>query len=130
MTLQITPFDSKYKQLLKSIVVKIGHESLPGLYQNFSAEGGFELPLTDYWKSNTSLKNYEFLKYHNARQLRFVSKSSDEYISELRVKDGINYWTNNELEALGDIIERVSSKIHLIPENEIPIVKMFPEKYF
>ena len=52
--------------------VKKAKESihLKQLRKNFSAEGGFELPITNYW--NRALTDNLLYKYHNARQIRFI----------------------------------------------------------
>ena len=71
-----------------------------------SYEGGFNLPLTYEWFIK-DLDNKEYLKYHDSRQLRFVKDNSTYKIIGLRYKDGINYWTENEILLLKESIEKV-----------------------
>ena len=60
---------------------------------NYSHELGIELPLTYEW--TLACANNPYIKYHNARQLRFIHK--DERIIGMRSKDGIPYFTEEEL---------------------------------
>ena len=79
--------------------------NLNGLRSDPSCEGGFNLPLTKEWYIK-DLNNKEYLKYHDSRQLRFVTNHRINKIYGLRYKDGINYWTNNELQILKESIEK------------------------
>ena len=76
---------------------------LKDLREDFSYEGGINLPLTKEW-SLIDLKNKRLLKYHNCRQLRFVY-SDINTISGLMLKDGINYMTDHELTTIKECFD-------------------------
>ena len=102
------PFDAKFKNI---VIGKVLVEcNIPYLSENHSAEGGFELPLTQEWKS-ANLRNKHLLNYHNARQLRFVE--GDGVIASLRFKDGINYWSDEELNKLNNCITSAVQSLQL-----------------
>ncbi len=91
-TINCTPFDKK----LKSKIIQKVLMQYPGLSENYSAEGGFQLPLTNQWL-DCNLRNKQYLRYHNARQLRFVTNITNDYIIGVRLKDDINYMTDDEI---------------------------------
>ena len=96
------PFNSILKkQVIENVLLNCNLENLT---QNYSCEGGFELPLTDDWISS-DLKNKHLLKYHNARQLRFIEENDN--IIGIRLKDDINYMTESELLQIKECIEEV-----------------------
>ena len=96
-----TPFNNSKKDIvIKSV---IGYCNSYDLKENHSAEGGFELPLTEEWM-NANLKNKNLLYYHSARQLRFYSKDGHT-ITGLRLKDGINYMTDEEISMIKNCVE-------------------------
>jgi hypothetical protein len=71
---------------------------------NYSHELGIELPLTYEW--TLVCDNNPYIKYHNARQLRFIHR--DEQIIGMRVKDGIPYFTNDELNTITMIANNIT----------------------
>ncbi len=75
------------------------------LDQNFSAEGGFQLPLTPDWR--VTLMNNPYIQYHSFREMRFVD--NQQFIIGIRTKDGIPYWSPDEattlLKICNDIIK-------------------------
>ena len=82
---------------------------LKNLTKNYSAEGGFDLPWSDEWYDMDFNNKDIAIKYHNARQLRFkeLNLQCREYgniITGLRFKDNCNYWSNEELETLNELI--------------------------
>lgn len=100
------PFNSIYKNQVIQTVIQ--SRIIPNLSINFSDEGGFELPLTNYWY-NVNLCNKEYLVYHNARQIRFVYQGN--MIVGLRLKDGINYMTYDEMFQIKTAVDNVSRMI-------------------
>ena len=84
---------------------------LTSLNSDPSFEGGFNLPLTYEWYEK-ELNNKHLLKYHNKRQLRFVSDNFSKRIIGLRYKDGINYWNKDEIFKLKNSIEKVLLDIY------------------
>ena len=102
------PFDAKLKDtLIDKVLIEC---NIPYLSENHSAEGGFELPLTQEWKS-ANLRNKDLLNYHDARQLRFVE--GDGVIATLRFKDNINYWSDEELDKLNNCITSAVKSLQL-----------------
>ena len=89
---------------LKDTVIRqvLSKSNLQHLTENCSYEGGFNLPLTDDWLL-LDLKNKDLLVYHNARQLRFIKEN--DYITGLRLKDDINYMTDEELSHIKNCID-------------------------
>ena len=100
------PFSrEKKEEVMREVILRAkNQQQLVGIRMNHSYEGGFELPLTNEWR-NMDLKNKQYLQYHNARQLRFVE--NDHMITGLRVKDGINYMTDDELNTLKGYVDAV-----------------------
>jgi hypothetical protein len=75
---------------------------LAGIQRDPSCEGGFNLPFTHEWYCE--LEDEPYLKYHSRRQLRFVTH--DDYLTALRFKDAIKYWSVEEVKALEECIEK------------------------
>ncbi len=90
---------------LRDNVIKIILENNKDLRENKSYEKGFEMPLTLDWISCKKLKNSHLLKYHSARQIRFVI--DDDIIIGLRLKDDINYMTNKEIDNIINSINNI-----------------------
>ena len=102
-----TPFNKNYRELVAREVVKQLKKELPGINIDWSHECGFTLPLygtkwtsKDYGETLNSL-----LDYHNTRQFRFTI--SDENITGLRTKDGIEYWDDHEKNLIIDMVNDV-----------------------
>jgi hypothetical protein len=93
-TIFCTPFDSDIKKdIINRVLTKY-----PELMENYSSEGGFELPLTGEWRFCYNLRNYDIMcKYHGSRQLRFVTDYDNKNIIGIRMKDNINYFSDIEL---------------------------------
>jgi hypothetical protein len=105
--IKVKPFPSEYKELVMRNVLDNGNTSRyfsGNLSLNFSSEQGFELPLTNSWLDK--LRDNEYIKYHNARQIRFVIKNN--MIIGLRCKDDINYWTTEEKMMIQQLIDIAS----------------------
>ena len=102
----VKPFPPQYKDELGFNVIQAarGTMLLNQLERNWSAEGGFELPLTNEWKKK--LEKNPYLMYHSARQLRYVVK--DNFIVGLRCKDDIPYWTKPELMMVKLLIDQAN----------------------
>ncbi len=87
------------------------------LDQNFSAEGGFQLPLTPEWR--ISLMNNIYIQYHSFREMRYVE--NNDFIIGVRTKDAIPYWSTDEVNTLlkicNDIIK--SYGISFVPVTQI-----------
>jgi len=103
---QTTVCFAPFARELKSSIVKrviAAATGLPGLRENYSAEGGFELPLTADWlraiRTQDPHGGARFLKYHGSRQFRFTSATaSPELIGGLYTKDATRWWTTAEKE--------------------------------
>ena len=110
-TITINNFSSKNKEIIlkKCMELKDNYDLLIDLEINYSCERGFELPLTKDWVNILSSKpNYDLLKYHNMRQLRFIERN--DMVVGLRCKDDIPYWTIKEFEQLKELINTVISQ--------------------
>jgi hypothetical protein len=100
----IRPFPASDKDTLVEKVVNKCRESsryLQNISANWSAERGFQLPLTLEWKRKMDGANC--IEYHNERQLRFGNEDRGT-INYLWLKDRLNYWSNEEIAELLMII--------------------------
>ena len=93
---------------------------LSELYKNHSYEGGFNLPLNDaYLATNPDIVHNKYIKYHNARQLRFIRNNGN--IIGLKLKDNIPYWSDIELKELEKLIHEYlqcnNENIHKLDES-------------
>jgi hypothetical protein len=101
-TVGFTPFPAARKAAVVKRVLELarGGTELRELRQNYSAEGGFELPLTADWQSAIQKQNPAaagYLKYHGARQFRFCGAPE---VSALYTKDATRWWTTAEKQCL------------------------------
>ena len=101
--IDINHFDTMYKKQVMDIVIKICQ--LKDIKKNYSAEGGFELPMGDWNK--VELKNKDLLKYHSHRQIRF--RTNGNIVYALRLKDNINYMTVDELNTIRECVDNASN---------------------
>lgn len=108
----VKPFDEKLKDLIIKKVLETS--DINGIRSDFSSEGGINLPLGSEWVSPClELKNKKYLDYHDSRQLRFInchlehSVSDNNKIIGMRCKDGINYFTDEELTKIKECIDDV-----------------------
>ena len=111
--IDINPFHIKYKDIIimNCLESSTNIVLLSNLEPNGSHEGGFQLPFTNEWKLLLNkLPNNDLLKYHSHRQLRFVEQ--DQYIVRLRCKDSLYYWSNEELYAIRDLVNRISCTLY------------------
>lgn len=95
-------FPSEMKEKLANMICS--NYTDKSIRSNYSHELGIELPLTYEWQINCA--NNPYIKYHNARQLRFIHKN--DYIIGMRSKDGIPYFTKEELEAIRMIANNIT----------------------
>ena len=102
----VKPFDIKYKDLIIKNIIETSN--LDGIRSDFSSEGGVNLPLDLEWRS-IELKNKKYLDYHDSRQLRFMNcPYNDNKIIGIRCKDGINYFTDEELTKIKQCIDDIN----------------------
>ena len=101
------PFDVKLKELIIKKVLETS--DINGIRSDFSSEGGVNLPLGPEWVgSGIELKNKKYLDYHDSRQLRFMNCLADNNkIIGMRCKDGINYFTDEELTKIKKCIDDI-----------------------
>ena len=111
------PVQFKLDFMVKVINKARNNNILRLLDQNFSSDGGFQLPITNEWK--IVLYSYTHAHYHNFRELNFIS--TKEYIIGVRTRDAIPYWTINEINSLLEICNDVinSYRLPLIPINTL-----------
>lgn len=103
----VKPFDVKLKDLIIKKILET--TNLDGIRSDFSSEGGINLPLGPEWvKSGLELKNKQYLDYHDSRQLRFMNCPDDNNkIIGIRCKDGINYFTDEELTRIKKCVDDI-----------------------
>ena len=113
--MNIIPFSESKKRNVVDLVINAAKKRnvLPGLQANCSSEYGVQLPLTSEWRRkvmNEQLYGYEYLKYHDSRQLRFSRErvGSDCMITGLYTQNGIPYFSSEELETIKELINEVS----------------------
>ena len=118
----IKSFDFKERALVARQVVLKLKNYLPNLQVDGSHECGFNLPFDG--KSNlTNMgiswleKDYgphlnSIIKYHDSRQLRFHSISYEK-VDGLRFKDGIKYWSDDEVQLVLDTVNQVIQELNL-----------------
>ncbi len=100
---QSFPNDKK-EFVVRKVIDRCKYDNLlGGITMNHSAELGFELPLTYEWRK-VDLNNKTYLDYHSARQLRFVEQ--DGIVTGMRLKDGINYMSDIELNKIKELVEK------------------------
>lgn len=109
----VTPFDSAIREQIAQLVVEELRPILPNIRVDPSWESGFNLPLIG---TKWATKDYgehlnSIIKYHGSRQLRFSFDNFDNKVIGLRFKDGIVYWSDQEVQALLDCVNRVIQKI-------------------
>ena len=95
-------FPSEMKEKLANVICSNYRDR--SIHPNYSHELGIELPLTYEWQIICA--NNPYIKYHNARQLRFIHK--DEHIIGMRAKDGIPYFTEEELVVIKVITNNIT----------------------
>ncbi len=101
------PFDASKREELASQVVKNLKYDLPELRVDWSYEVGFNLPLTKYWLERDYGEHLnKIIKYHDSRQLRFTFSLNNKLVTGLRYKDGIKYWSDDEVSKLLEEIEK------------------------
>jgi hypothetical protein len=96
---------SQYKINFTVDVIKLSRQTntIPNLQTNNSAEGGFELPMTQEWLAILFMNPY--VKYHAARQLRFIEQNNQ--IIGLRCKDNIPYFTQLEIDSILEVCNSI-----------------------
>lgn len=98
---------SNMEKIIKNTLNLAKHSKiLSEMTQNFSCEGGFQLPLTTEWcRRIASTPSSGLLQYHNARQLRFVMDNGS--LTGLRLKDELPYWSHEELQELTQLLATI-----------------------
>jgi hypothetical protein len=113
MNLEINTFDDLHKDAIIKHVIELSKNTiLDGMTQNYSAEGGFNLPLTYDWREAIRKQNskaYQYIDYHHSREFRFKSESNQ--INGLYTKNSMKWWTTREKYLFRDIINISIHKI-------------------
>jgi hypothetical protein len=105
------PQDKKY--YLFEQVKNIDNNQLNNLEYNHSAEGGFELIKTKEWCEYLDYTNQSIHTYQSTRQLRFIVDNQQNIIGGY-CKDNINIFTDNELDRILELINKVIVENKLI----------------
>ena len=108
-------FEFSKRELVANNVVQKLKNKLSNLSVDYSYECGFNLP---FYGSEWSDIDYgepinSIIKYHDSRQLRFYSSES-KIIDGLRYKDGIKYWSDNEIELIDGLGSKIQSSSWLL----------------
>jgi hypothetical protein len=113
-TVTFTPFEATMKQTIVTDVIASARGTLlDGVRQNYSAEGGFELPLTPEWADAVEAQNpdmKDYLRYHNARQFRFTCSRTSTFVDGVYTKDCMRWWTSLEKQTFQLLIEAAIHK--------------------
>ena len=111
-TISIAQFNEKKKEEIIKLVIRLAIGTiLDGLKCNWSAEGGFELPLTSEWKQAISEQNARYsslLQYHSMREFRFVCNNSK--IDRLYTKNSMRWWTSKEKQQFKILLEQAVTR--------------------
>ena len=109
-TQPFTPFSKERKDEIMYEVIKLsGGTILDGLTCNWSAERGFELPLTNEWTQAIREQNpshQPLLQYHSMREFRF-----NDTIDGLYTKNCMRWWTTDEKEQFRILLEQAISQL-------------------
>ena len=108
----LDPFPVAHRDEVLAAILAGRPAALPDLAGNYSAERGFELPLTDAWRrqvTEAEPQKADLLAYHQARQLRF--RVQGDQVVGLRSKDDLPYWTPEELIRIKAVVDRYSTVI-------------------
>lgn len=96
------------EKLIEYIINDKTEEALDDIQNGFAAEGSLTLPMYEWYnKTNNPLKEYH--KYR--RDIRFIISGS--YIVGIRVKDGLLWWTEEEIKAIETIVLKYIEEKHL-----------------
>lgn len=106
--------ESIKEEIYKKIVDKIKELEIVSLYDlsyNYSSEGGFELLKTPEWREHLNNHPNDYVRsihdYQHTRQLRF-DINSDKNVYGARCKDGINIFTDRELDTIIFLVDLVN----------------------
>lgn len=107
-------FNFAHRELIAEIVKDKLISQLVGLRIDWSYECGFNLPLlgTPWVTKDYGDYSNSIIQYHDSRQLRFHS-SDGKIIDGLRFKDGIRYWSDNEVELVVNMVNQVIKQLNL-----------------
>jgi hypothetical protein len=104
--IDLIPFPAHLRESIMQSVIHRGE--MNGLTANWSAERGFDLPLTAEWRGIIQgTRHFDLMPYHRTRQLRF--KQKNDMIIGLRCKDDIPYWSLEELQKIKTLCDRYSA---------------------
>lgn len=96
------------KEVYRCVFDKIHELEITSLYEmkyNYSCEGGIELPKTPEWIDYLDRHDQSIHIYQSTRQLRFDCEKDN--IIGMRCKDGINIFTEDELDNICFIMNEV-----------------------
>lgn len=106
------PFDASAREQIAFTVVQQLKPILPNLNVDGSWESGFNLPLIGTKWSTKDYGEYlnSIIKYHGSRQLRFSFNDLGTQVIGLRFKDGIVYWSDQEVQIVLECLNRIIEK--------------------
>ena len=101
------------KEIYKRVSEKISSSNITQLFElkyNYSSEGGLELPKTEEWIDYLNSHNLIIHMYQSSRQLRFFTDNHNNIIGA-RCKDGINIFTDDELDMICKLVDEVIDEL-------------------
>jgi hypothetical protein len=105
--------ENKKKEIYKLLFEKISSLNITLLCElkyNHSSEGGLELPKTEEWIDYLNSHNQLIHIYQSSRQLRFFTDNHNNIIGA-RCKDGINIFTDNELDMICQLVNETIDEL-------------------
>lgn len=106
-----SPIPSSMAQDLMHFVVDFVEENditvLKGIGSNYSAERGFTLEFTPFWRSRVP---EHLKKYHSYRDFRFIWENNGTQLVGLRCKDDLKCWDEHEINAFKSCIRAFMRK--------------------
>jgi len=109
--------ESIKEEVCERFFEKIHELNITALYDityNYSAEGGFEMPKTAEWIEHLEQQKLYIHRYQGSRQLRFIINNNN--INEAYCKDGINIFTDYELDTILYIINDILSNLSVVDD--------------
>jgi hypothetical protein len=110
----VKTFDFNKREIVAQTVKNRLANEFPNLFIDWSHECGFRLRLvgTPWIDKDYGPHLNHIIQYHDSRQLRFHS-SDGKIIDGLRFKDGIRYWSDDEVNLVVNATNQVIQELNL-----------------
>jgi len=114
----IANFKNSNRQAVIDEVLNLVKDTvLDGAGCDYSCELGFTLPITYQWREiivkNSDNKKHtsSILGYHGERRFLFNNANSNDIVTHLRTKDGLKWWTTEEINKFVELIQIAVDKL-------------------